>query len=71
MTEHDTFRLYLPLGTQSSSLGGLLGFLAFTVFMFALPFTVAGPDAPPAFIGFFPLLILGLNLFWILESRMR
>ncbi len=67
MTQEKTYRLYLPWGSKAFLLGMLLVFLAMTVVFFILPFITTGPDAPPPFIGLFPLLVGGWNLFWILR----
>jgi len=67
MTEEKTYRLYLPWGSKAFLFAMFFGFLGMTVLFFVLPFTTTGPDAPPSFIGLFPLLVGGWNLFWILR----
>jgi hypothetical protein len=42
-------------------------FLGMTILCFVLPFITTEPNAPPSFIGFFPLLVGGWSLFWILR----
>lgn len=65
--ENRIYKLYLPLGTKALLIWVVLGFLGMTVLMFILPFITTGANAPPAFIGFIPLALLGWNLVWFLR----
>jgi hypothetical protein len=67
ITDENIYKLFLPLGSKVFLFGMLFAFLGVTILMFLLPYIVSGPDTPPAFIGFFWLLIVGWNLFLILR----
>ncbi len=67
MTEGNTYKLYLPFWTKVFLFGMLFIFLGVTIVMFILPFVITSTNPPPPFIGFFWLVVLVGNLFWILR----